>query len=612
MKVKRNSGYNTSVKDQPMKLVLDIYTLDIMCRYVLSSSALIRTGHLGNLRKFINALDRSVYENEPEKNKRIDFLFKALEARLDYKLTDKIMIITHINGGLNYQLDFIDYNAPELNKSELEWINQLISEALQYQFLYIKADKLQDALTRFKASSYLTRGGIVKEIENLVNELKNDFRHSRIEDNLNETTFSLRQGILEKVVTDVYNTVKNPSHRLITGMMGLNDLLGGGFESGRVYMLFGVGGVGKSLTLLNLLAQIKKYNKNYQTKDPTKIPCIVLLTMENTMLDTVTRLFAYADDGIGNMINYDSVDEVIDIIRNKGEFVLDSSSPIDIIIKYRPDKSEDTSYLYTLCEDLEDEGYEVIALIQDHVKKIRSVYRNQDIRLELGDIVNEMKVFAADRDIPVISVSHLNRDASRINEDAAAKGANIDVTLKMGVSNVGESILMIDNLDCGIIINLDFDQDGNRHLCYSLIKMRDKPIRTYIAQPFVYGSTIRLVEDVGGMPMFKESLHMAPAIQRNTSIKTSSANSVINLSNIMNNNMSMEDNAFANNAMFYNLNNIADDYDEDNEFVDTNSIDYRRKHPISPIYKIEQPDTSKLNELKQKIKNMRAPKDIAI
>ena len=54
---------------------------------------------------------------------------------------------------------------------------------------------------------------------------------------------------------------------------------------------------------------------------------------------------------------------------------------------------------------------------------------------------------------------------------------------------------MFDNLDGAIIINLDFDENGSRYLCYNLIKLREKPLREYIAQPFVYGSSIRLVED---------------------------------------------------------------------------------------------------------------------
>lgn len=601
MKIKRNTGYAKSVENRPIKLVLDINTLDIMCRYVLSSSSFLKVTHLVNLRKLISVLDKSTYEKDPEKNKRIDFLIKALEAKIDYHLTDINMIMTHIGGGLTFTVDFIDFNNIELNKNELMWVNQLISETLQYQFIYDRMPQLQDIITRFNASDYLHRGGIVKEFEAMVDSLKNDFRHSKINDNSIDMTFSLREGIFEDCVTDVYNMVTNPNRRLICGMQGLNELVGGGFESGRVYMLFGIGGVGKSLTLLNLMTQMKKYNKNYKCKDPTKRPCIVLLTMENTVVETITRLFSMSDPNSGQMGDY-TVQEVINILRQYGQLVLNDDSPIDIIIKYKPNKSVDTSYMYTMCDDLEDDGYEVICFIQDHVKRIRSVYNSPDLRIELGDIVNEMKAFAAEKDIPVISVSHLNRDAIRVIEDGAAKGANADITRKLGMSNIGESILMADNLDCGIIINLDFDQDGNRYLCYSLVKMRDKVARDYICQPFVFGSTIMLVEDVGTIPMFKESLHMAPSLNhRNTSIRTTTANNVVNIGNLFNDDI-MDSGSFSNARMPFDLNEIDSDITAEDKYG----------HPIeSPIYYVDasKPDMSKLDPLKAKLMGMKAPMD---
>ena len=90
-------------------------------------------------------------------------------------------------------------------------------------------------------------------------------------------------------------------------------------------------------------------------------------------------------------------------------------------------------------------------------------------------------------------------------------------------------MLMLDNVDVGIIINLDFDEEGNRYIVFKLDKMRDKTMRTYIAQPFIYGSTIRLMEDVGGIPMFKETLHMNMEVPRIASIRTSSANVMANI-----------------------------------------------------------------------------------
>ena len=160
-----------------------------------------------------------------------------------------------------------------------------------------------------------------------------------------------------------------------------------------------------------------------------------------------------------------------------------------------------------LCPILEDEGYEVIALIQDHVKRIRSIGKYSDLRIELGEVVNEFKNFAIEKDIPVISVSHLNRDAAKVIESGEQSGKRQDTTKLLGKSNVGESFLMLDNLDGGFIINLDYDEQKNKYMVFSSTKVREGHTRSYIAQPFVGGNGIRLVEDLYCMPLFKESLH---------------------------------------------------------------------------------------------------------
>ena len=526
MVVKKVSRYSKNNEARPIKLNLDLMTYDILCKYSLQTDRMVRMEHLVNLRRLISIIDYSTYENDPEKTKRINFIIKVLEARLDNNIKDIDIILTYVNGGLSFNIDFLDYDNLILSKDEILFVHGLVSETLQYQFVYNKVDDLQDVCTRFKTSDYSNRGNIVQEFENIIDGLKNDFRRSKINDNSIDMTFSLRDGNFQTAITDTWNMITNPSRRLICGMQGLNEMVGGGFESGRVYMLLGTSGVGKSITLLNLIYQMKRFNTHYKPKDPTKIPCIVLLTMENTVVETITRLFDLVIENSHGMQNY-SVNDVINMLRTEGELTLNDSSPIDIIIKYKANKSVDTSYLYTLCDDLEDEGYEVICLVQDHVKRIRSIYRNTDLRLELGDVVNELKVFAAYKDIPVITNSHLNRDAARIMEDAYKK-KNQDTGKLLGKSNIGESMLMIDNLDCGIIIALDFDKDENKYMTFNLIKMRDNTSRTYIAQPFAINSSIRLMEDMGGIPQFKESIHTAPEIRRNSIIKMTGATSMYN------------------------------------------------------------------------------------
>ena len=161
---------------------------------------------------------------------------------------------------------------------------------------------------------------------------------------------------------------------------------------------------------------------------------------------------------------------------------------------------------------MEDEGYECIAVVQDHAKRIRSTERNPDVRLELGDIINELKTFAMLKDIPVITNSHLNRDGAR-TIDANATKSKADLTRLLGKSNIGESMLMLDNVDYACIINTEYDNDNHKYMVFKEIKTRVKTFRDYICQPFDIQNEIKLVEDFySPLPVFKESLYVAPTL----------------------------------------------------------------------------------------------------
>ena len=559
MVIEKSSGYKKKGNDQKINnLKIDINTFDLFCRYVLQENKVVKIEYLVSLRNLINSLNPVNYENDPEMYKRVNFIKRGLEARIDNNLHDVDVVLNFINGGLDFKLDFIDYDRLILSKNEIDYITGLIYDFLKSDFLYSDSDKLIDLITQFRTSDLGARSELVNKIGDMVNQFQNNFRKLNYTSNATDMIFSLDNGNFENCVTETYNMVTNPSRRLMTGMQGLNEMVGGGFESGRVYMFMGTSGIGKSKLLLNIMYQIKNYNKMYQPKDPSKKPAVVMLTMENTVVETVQRLYDLAVGNGFGMENY-SVNEVIDQLREKGQLKVTESSPIDLIIIYKPNKSVDTSYLYTLCDNLEDQGKEVICVIQDHVKRIRSIDRNADIRLELGDIVNEMKTFAAIKDIPVITCSHLNRDASRTLEELEKK-KNQDTGKALGKSNIGESMLMIDNLDFGIIITLDCDKDDNLYMAFNAVKTRAKTQRTYIVQPFVSGNTMRLVEDYGGIPQFKESIHTQLDMNRfgSSVVKITGASSMTrmndedNILNEIDGAMSTENNILneANNGLF--------------------------------------------------------------
>lgn len=521
----------TYVKNKrKIPLNFDLSSLDLLCNFVISENRNVRRLQYINLRNLIEMLDMEKYISDQERYKRILFIKKGLEARLERNLQDRIMILKYINGGIldNDIIDISDFK--DMSNAEIDWINETVSSAIKYAFIYERVDPMIELWQRFKNADYRSVSEISSEIEAATSELNTLFRKAKVESST-ERAFSLTPEVMESVMTDAWQEVTSSYRKLITGMQGFNQLIGGGFENTRVYLLLGITGVGKSMTLVNLAYQLKKYNKGFKPKDPTKRPCITYVTMENTVVETIQRLFQICTGE--EFAKQSSPQEAINKLRAEGELYLTDESPVDIIIKFVPNKSVDTSYLYTLVEDLEDEGYEVVALLQDHAKRIRSTLKNPDVRLELGDVINEFKTFAMLKDIPVISNSHLNREGARVI-DANSGKSKADLTRMLGKSNIGESLLMLDNVDYACIINYEYDNENQKYMVFKEIKTRVKTFRDYVCQPFDINNEIKLVEDYySPIPVFKDTLYSAPVLNAGTpNIPNVSANNSRYVNNI--------------------------------------------------------------------------------
>ena len=515
MNIQRRMKYNSrghTVNKSNIKLNMNfnISTLEIMASYSVSENRNIRRSQLMQMRNLFAMLDENLYIVDHNKNKYFNFIIKALEGRLEKNIKDSDILDKFINGGF---IEDDSENSEEqihisqlkiLSNPEVEWVASTISESLKYSYINNDMNELYELLVKFRASDYSSRGEIVRLIEDEIVKVNNLFRKAKSEQS-QEVTFSLKDGIFEDSMREIHENVTNPSCRLYTGMQGFNELIGGAFETTRVYMLLGLAGAGKSFTLLNIAKQLKTNNKHYRPKDPTKIPVIVLLTMENTVQETVTRLFEITT---GQDMGKVDVETAIKMLKKDGEMYIADDNPIDIIVKYVPNRSVDTSYLYTLAEDLEDEGYEMICLIQDHVKRIRSIEKTPDMRIELGNVINEFKTFAMLKDCVVITNGHLNREAAKSIDDGNRTNKG-DLIRMIGRANISESMLMIDNLDVGIVIQQEYDEKGNRYMGFKRIKERIKcnPNFNIVYQMFKSPESLEFIEDLDKrVPLHKDTL----------------------------------------------------------------------------------------------------------
>ena len=477
-------------KDLKIDVNFDITMLDLMCAFIISGNKNIRRGNIINIRNLFCVINMDNYNNDSERLSRIDFIAKGIEARLEYNLTDRGMILHHIAGGLGCEINDC---FKELNNDEINWVNKTVSQILKDSIIYNDVDRGLALFTKFKSTEYANRGPIVRDIEKFINDMQVKFRRARADDASN-MEFRLTGDNYESSMRETHRQLASPSNKLRFGTQALNILTGGGVEGQRVYTLLGLPGEGKSTTLIDMAIEIKRYNKDYVCKDPTKKPCVVLFVMENSIKETIQRIFSMC---VGvDMLNYNE-DEAVELLKTQGNLHVSTDDPIDLIVKYKPNLSVDTSYMYDMVEDLEDEGFETICVLQDYLKRIRSVDGSfgGDLRQQLGAIINEFKTFATLKNIPVITASQLNRDATAHIDEARGKN-KADLVRLLGRSNVGESNLILENSDWIALIAPEYDRDGNKYLGMQRVKSRYYiPSDLFTAfMPYISG-TVKFVED---------------------------------------------------------------------------------------------------------------------
>ena len=507
----RKNKYNSLLKEDKNKLLMkfNVTNLNAFCCYVLSENNSVHRSGLSNLRSLLSDIDTKVFEGNKQLLDRYHFCLDAISARLDKNLTKREFIINDVLGVVGNKYPDLDINSfGEINTDSIIWIeSELIAKCLDASLMNNQVIDLYQECQKYINAAYEDKGPILESLGSKIDSIHSQRRRNHIdEDEDSVFILSKPEGSLDRI----WNHQQSPAYKLRTGIQMLNKILGGGFEGSRVYCFFGLPGEGKTVTLVNLLLQLRKYNWDYECKDKTKKPCIVLLTMENFIREEVQTLYNIAIDktDIGDKPLTKVIEEVLSISSSDYAGYV---SNIDIVIKFKPINSVDTDYLYKLTEDLNDNGYEVICMIQDYIMRIRPVEgNNADERIRLGNIINEFKNYAMFYNIPVITASQLNRNAAT-SVDKNRNDGKVDIMVEsVGRSNIGESSRIDMNLDASIIL-LPYEEKDSKWMSFKLTKKR------YNAQleqsdyiffhPFDSILKAKLQEDFGRVaPLSKHSL----------------------------------------------------------------------------------------------------------
>lgn len=448
---------------------------------------------LSNLYKLLKMTDERSYEFDVSMYARLELAKKILDARIEKGLYsfDAIMSYCNIENDVENNKLINNINSfTNLTESEIKYITRAVTDRLQYAFILLYKEIILNEFLKIDTGEFTSYKEVVSEVKEQCAQLLNDIR--KADAATMKKSFSLKEGIFEELVTSAVASITDPGTALVTGVQMLNDMLSPGYMPGRLYIWLGISGSFKSLMLLMSCYWIKKYNKIETTKTPT----VLYITTENSIDESIIRLFNMSTT-CGDIRQY-LPEEIAGMMRESGGLTLDDGDT-DIVMQYYNNFEISTGDIYNIVDDLEDNNREVIAVVVDYIKRIRSISPTIDERIRLANVSNELKDLSVNLKIPVITAQQINRAGNMALDNASETGKE-DLARFLGRGNIAQCWDIIENSDwCGIL-NIEVEKSSNiKYLTVKEIKKRYKSMTniTYFNQPFVDVDSIQMVEDVG-------------------------------------------------------------------------------------------------------------------
>lgn len=498
----------------PLPIHIDLDTLDLYCEYLLNyDNKTINFSNLSNLKDYFSRVSDETFKQNEAKMARYLFIKTFLEARLDRGVVSAKICIQHVYDRVSKKyaaiirrdiVEGIEHNR--MNRKDVEFMNSMIFTQLNVLFMHEYEEPINKIMSDLKNNEFCKEAedcdNVIHLFQNLLNELMKAQRKSKQENRFNLSD----EDHFNAMMMEGAERALSNSHYLQTGWQGLNKMLNGGFEDARLYNFIGATGGFKSGLLLNLMKQIKLYNKGRAHKDPTKRPTILFLSQENNIWETFLRIYGIFG---GTDIKSHTVKEILDILKKGGFTVVQDEQDIDVEFRYYGNMDIGVPDIKGIIQEMDNSGRECICVIQDYIERLRPPVMSADKRNQLADVSNQMHDLAIELDIPMVTASQFNREGVAVIEEGRQKG-KVDLGKQVGTGNVSESFGMLKNFDMNISIVIEYDSSEERYyLSFRRLKFRgdDSQSIDYFLQPFAGKNTkIELQDDIHTGPVYRLSL----------------------------------------------------------------------------------------------------------
>lgn len=497
----------------PIKLTYNL--LLSIAQLVITRSKGVTGDVLISTYKLFSVINSDEYKKDYKSLALFCFIRTALEARVEKRLSKMNMVINFVldqnNNYREYYEEILkEFREDPLNQTELDFVINEISKQISLISIIKNKRGLQAALTEFESNEFKSPDDIIGAINKACSKMLKDIRESCIEKS--DTTLDTTQSNFKAHIKSALEELRASSNRIDTGIQFLNKMMNGGAENKRVYTFAAPPSGGKSLLALNLALQIKKYNAGPKmVQKDGSIPIVLFITHENTITETIERLYGITVSSNPIYNSEESNDEIIEKISKVIEYDPEVEGDIGIRLHYMPSYQSTVNDILQYIEDLEDKGYKVVTLIHDYIKKIRPNVSRNEQRLDLAQVVDDFKSVALLKNIPIILLTQVSKVGFSGMEEALKRN-NPDALKDSSRTIIGESWGIVENSDwVTIVLRVPIIAAGKiigYQMSFLNTKARNGNQNThFFFQPFDEKLPLKLLTDVGEkQPLGKESL----------------------------------------------------------------------------------------------------------
>ena len=323
-----------AVKEQKMALNISFDMSKILVEYALSHSP--TPNHLANFNKLLEVLDIESYRNNYNIYNDLILCKIILDIRINEGITIPLLIKERVlerDPTLKETCEEIVWSSDQVVGQDAKAIAKYIDNKMKYYFFYTEMPEIINAWENCQRDGFDFSEAEFDAVNDRVANLVKRMENSSIAPGLIRS-FNFSDPQAGDIIEWVARKSQAPTSILQTGIRQLNANLGPGFRGGKLYCFLGMSGRFKSGTLLNIADQISKFNPLLEDVVDGKRNTILFITAENTINETIERLYAMYADVDQPFLETDPT-EIRRTIMETGKYAItDNSKGIDIELRY--------------------------------------------------------------------------------------------------------------------------------------------------------------------------------------------------------------------------------------------------------------------------------------